>query len=70
MSVKGGEPRRLTYHSTPESPFAFSPDGQSIVFGAARMDTQKIARSQPPTYPSSIGSGGGRPSHASAHDTG
>ena len=39
MSVNGGEPRRLTFHSAAESPFSFSPDGQSVLFGASRMDT-------------------------------
>ncbi|MDP1689801.1 MAG: peptidase S41, partial [bacterium] len=39
VPVSGGEPKRLTSHSAPESPFAFTPDGTAIVFGAARMDT-------------------------------
>src|SRR5690606_12478120 len=38
MSVGDGEPRRLTYDSAGERPYAFTPDGTQVVFGAARLD--------------------------------
>jgi len=39
MPAEGGEARRLTFHSAAEHPYAFTGDGQAVVFGAARMDT-------------------------------
>lgn len=54
MSADGGEPTRLTYHSVAESPYTFSPDDKSVIFGAARQDTadnrQYPAASQPELY--------------------
>jgi tricorn protease len=54
MPVEGGEPKRLTYHSNDESPFDFTPDGKSVVFGAARQDLasnrQFPTGSQPELY--------------------
>jgi Tol biopolymer transport system component len=41
MSAQGGPAKRLTFHSTNESPFTFSADGQNILFGAVRMDTKE-----------------------------
>ncbi len=38
MSAGGGEPRRLTYDSAGERPYAFTPDGTHVLFGAARLD--------------------------------
>ncbi|MBI2408427.1 MAG: PD40 domain-containing protein, partial [Gemmatimonadetes bacterium] len=35
MPASGGEAQRLTFHSAPEYPYSFTPDDQSIVFGAA-----------------------------------
>lgn len=39
MSVDGGEITRLTHHSAPETPFAFSANGEEVFFGAARQGT-------------------------------
>ncbi len=38
-SIEGGEPRRLTYHSSPEFPYAFTPDDSAVLFGASRLDS-------------------------------
>ncbi|MBU1819901.1 MAG: PDZ domain-containing protein [Bacteroidetes bacterium] len=61
MPVEGGEPKRLTYHSNDESPFDFTPDGKSVVFGAARQDLasnrQFPTGSQPELYSVSVSGG-------------
>src|SRR5262249_8458120 len=44
MPATGGEPRRLTFHSAPAYPYAFTPDDKDIIFRAARHD----APSNPP----------------------
>lgn len=36
MPSEGGEARRLTYHSAPDLPFAFTPDDQEILFTSSR----------------------------------
>ncbi|MBC7126581.1 MAG: PD40 domain-containing protein, partial [Bacteroidales bacterium] len=38
VSSKGGEPKRLTYHSANELPYAFTADDKHVLFGAARYD--------------------------------
>ena len=39
MPDKGGDITRLTHHSAPETPLAFSADGEEVFFGAARQGT-------------------------------
>lgn len=41
MSAEGGAAQRLTFHSNDESPFTFSHDDSSVIFGAQRMDTKE-----------------------------
>lgn len=36
-SLSGGSPRRLTYHSVDDLPYAFSADGSSLYFGSSRL---------------------------------
>ncbi len=54
MPAEGGEPTRLTHHSAPESPYAFSADDTAVLFGASRQDAaanrQYPAASQPELY--------------------
>lgn len=38
MEALGGPASRLTYHSTNETPYSFTADNESVVFGALRMD--------------------------------
>lgn len=62
MSAKGGKATRLTFHSNDESPFTFSYDNSSVIFGAQRMDTKEHRQfptgSQPELY--SVPVSGGR----------
>jgi Tol biopolymer transport system component len=50
----GGLARRRTFHSASELPYSFTPDGTSVLFGAARLDTaanrQFPTGSQPELY--------------------
>lgn len=63
MPAGGGVPTRLTYNSTPDYPFDFTPDGKYVLFGSGR-----IAPAESMRFPSSmfkilykIPVGGGRP---------
>jgi tricorn protease len=38
VSVLGGNPRRLTFHSANDMPNCFSPDGKQVLFTSARLD--------------------------------
>jgi Tol biopolymer transport system component/C-terminal processing protease CtpA/Prc len=40
VSAEGGASRRLTTHSAPEVPIAFTPDGRDVLFSAQRMDAR------------------------------
>lgn len=40
IAAEGGPSRRLTAHSTPELPIAFTPDGKEVLFSAQRMDAR------------------------------
>jgi len=40
VAADGGPSRRLTSHSAPELPVAFTPDGKSVLFAAQRMDAR------------------------------
>jgi Tol biopolymer transport system component len=44
MPAQGGEAKRLTYHSAPDYPFDFSPDGKTVLFGTNRNDVYTSAR--------------------------
>jgi Tol biopolymer transport system component/C-terminal processing protease CtpA/Prc len=50
----GGEAKRLTYHSANESPYCFSADNKTVIFGAQRLDAvnhrQYPTGSQPEVY--------------------
>ena len=37
MPARGGDIRRLTFHSSGDVPYAFSPDGASVYFGSVRL---------------------------------
>lgn len=37
MPARGGDIQRLTFHSSNDAPYAFSPDGQSVYFGSVRL---------------------------------
>ena len=54
MDANGGAATRLTFHSNDESPFTFSSDNNSVIFGAQRMDTKEHRQyptgSQPELY--------------------
>ncbi len=54
VPADGGEPRRLTWHSANEYPYAFSADGKSVIFGGIRQDAaahrQFPSDSQPEVY--------------------
>lgn len=62
VDAKGGEPTRLTYHSTDELPQTFTTTDDAVLFGAARQDLvshrQYPAGSQPELY--SVPVNGGR----------
>ncbi len=62
MEALGGPATRLTYHSNNESPFSFSADNESVIFGGVRMDVaahrQFPSRSFPELY--SVPKSGGR----------
>jgi Tol biopolymer transport system component/C-terminal processing protease CtpA/Prc len=36
MPASGGEPARLTWHSAPDYPYDFTPDGSAVLFGSGR----------------------------------
>lgn len=38
IPVKGGNSKRLTFHSADEFPYNFFPDNSAVVFGASRLD--------------------------------
>lgn len=38
VDINGGEPRRLTWFSGDETPFAVTRDGQQVLFGTSRLD--------------------------------
>jgi tricorn protease len=38
MPVEGGAPRRLTFHSAPDAPLAWMPDGQAVLFRSTRQN--------------------------------
>jgi tricorn protease len=40
--VDGGEIRRLTFHSLPEFPVGFTPDGKDVIVSAARTGTKDV----------------------------
>ncbi len=48
VGVEGGEPRRLTWYSGNETPFAVTRDGQGVLFGTSRLDAA-TARIYPTT---------------------
>lgn len=54
MSAEGGKAKRLTFHSNDESPFSFSANDETVLFGAQRMDTKEHRQyptgSQPELY--------------------
>jgi tricorn protease len=54
IDAKGGEPKRLTYHSNDETPYTFSDNDQFVIFGANRLDAashrQYPTGSQPELY--------------------
>lgn len=62
MNAQGGEATRLTYHSNDETPYTFSADNNSVLFGAARQDDVKHRQypmnRQPELY--SVPASGGR----------
>ena len=39
MPAEGGRANRLTYHSADETPSSFTPDGKSVLFSAAILDS-------------------------------
>lgn len=43
MPANGGEIRRLTTHSQADTPYAFTPDGNSVLFGSMRLGDPKVA---------------------------
>ncbi|WP_339656096.1 S41 family peptidase [uncultured Maribacter sp.] len=47
MDSQGGPATRLTYHSTDETPFSFSADDSTVLFGATRLDA--VSHRQYPT---------------------
>jgi tricorn protease len=61
MPAMGGEPRRLTFHSAPEYPYAFDADDRSVLFGAALQDAASNrgfpAAYQPELYRVPVGGG-------------
>ncbi|TPV32812.1 peptidase S41 [Paucihalobacter ruber] len=38
MAAEGGPASRLTYHSNDETPYSFSADDQTVIFGGVRLD--------------------------------
>jgi tricorn protease len=40
VSADGGPSRRMTTHSAPETPIAFTPDGKAVLFSAQRQDAR------------------------------
>nr|WP_319398151.1 S41 family peptidase [uncultured Carboxylicivirga sp.] len=44
IPAEGGVSRRLTYHSTNEVPYSFTPDGQNIVFSGRILDDVNSAQ--------------------------
>jgi len=63
ISKDGGTPERLTFHSSDDMPYSFSPDNTSVLFSSARLDSaqnmQFPSGSLPELYSVSIE--GGRP---------
>ncbi|WP_339627595.1 S41 family peptidase [uncultured Maribacter sp.] len=61
MDAQGGPANRLTYHSNDETPFSFSADDTSVLFGATRLDAfahrQYPTSTQPELYSVSVNGG-------------
>lgn len=47
----GGTARRLTWHSTTDIPYAFSPDSSQIYFSSARLGDAAVHAAAPPILP-------------------
>ncbi len=44
MPAEGGDPKRLTYNSTADFPWDFSPDDKNVIFGSGRNDVAASVR--------------------------